>query len=434
MTDYMVVKTTEVKVKEGLPRLRKDMKKIKELSKSFKKFGQMQPCLVNRDMELIAGGRRLAACIMNEIDVRIVFSDAVDPILMREMELEENLQREALSVAEEIQGISELHKLKQTIYGDKSIKNPDGWTQEKTAELAGKTRTSVTGDLALAEALENFPILANCKTKSEIKKAVKGLQRISASVTAVTEYDENMKKNEDKFTLLNVDSIEHMKTLPAKSISVLFTDPPYGIDVHDTMINIGGHTGSEITSTGTKYDDAFDQAMEKIAVLATESSRFVKDDGFAVVFCAISHFWIVKALFDGAGWNCSQRPIIWIKNESGQNNAPTKWMSAGYEAMLFARKIDSQLTVEGKVDWIQCQNVVPSARIHHAEKPVPLFKELLSRLTMPGDSVYDPFVGSGTSIESCLDLRLHIIACEDSFETYALAKQRVVQYFKQKGD
>ena len=430
MEQFKVVKPTEIKVREGLPRLRSEMGKIKDLAESFGKFGQLQPCVVNREMELIAGGRRLAACMEAGIDVKIVFADTVDPIVMREMELEENIQRKALTAAEEIMAISELHKLKEITKGEYNPSTQTGWTQSNTAEVIGKTRTSVIETLALAKALEDFPVLASCKTKSDIKRAMKGLQRISDSIKANETYDDTMKNNKDKFEFHNVDCIKFMAEMKEKSVDILFTDPPYGIDIHDITIGLGGHTGSKATTTGIKYEDGFEESMKLISELAVESSRVVKDTGFAVVFCAISNFWIIRSLFDAAGWNCSQRPIIWIKNESGQNNAPSKWMSAGYESALFARKIDARIVVEGKVDWVQCPNVIPSIRIHQAEKPVALIKELLSRIAMPGSVVLDPFAGSAATLEAAIELKMHPIGCELSVESYAVAKQRIQKYFE----
>lgn len=436
MTDYIVVNPLQVKVKDGLPRLRKDMGKIKDLAESFKRFGQMQPVVCNREMELIAGGRRLAACIDSEIDVKVVFADTVDPLQMREMELEENIQRKALTASEEILAVSELHALKQLIHGEavRGVVGGVGWSETATAEVIGKSRSSVAADLALASALKDFPILANCKTKSDIKRAVKGLQRISDSVAALDNYDAVMKSKESKFEMHNVDSMEFMRGMEDKSVDILFTDPPYGIDIHNTTIGLGGHTGSDVTMSGFQYADGFEESMALINELAIQSSRIVKDSGFAFVFCAISSFWIVRSMFDAAGWNCSQRPIIWIKNESGQNNAPSKWMSAGYESMLFARKIDARIIIEGKVDWVQCPNVVPSVRIHQAEKPVPLIKELLGRVAMPGAIILDPFSGSGATIEAAVEMKMYPIACEVLVEAYATARTRISNYFTKKGE
>jgi site-specific DNA-methyltransferase (adenine-specific) len=434
MEEYVVVNPMTIKVKDGLPRLRKEMGKIKDMVDSFKKYGQLQPIVCTRNLELIAGGRRLATCVEAEMDVKVVFADTLDPIVMREMELEENIQRKSLTPAEEIMAVQELHRIKQAIYGETIQGTGGGWTMQDTAETIGRTRTSVVDDLALARALEDFPVLAGCKTKSEIRKAMKGLERVSQSVAALGAYEEKVSGSKIKFELYHEDAVKHIKSMGDSSVNVLMTDPPYGIDIHNTTIGIGGHSGGDVTTSGFKYDDSFENAMLVIGEVAKESYRVVRSDGFAFVFCAISNFWIIRSMFEAVGWNCSQRPIIWIKNESGQNNAPDKWMSAGYESMLFARRIDSQIVVPGKVDWIQFPNVNQSVRLHQAEKPVPMLKELLSRVTMSGAVVYDPFCGSGSTLQASLELNLYPIGCDSLIESFAVAKKRMVDYIKMKGE
>ena len=102
-----------IKVKEELPRIRTELGEVEKLLASFERYGQLQPIVVNRNMELIAGGRRLAACILGNRKALIAFNDTIDPLRMRELELEENLQRKALTPAEELLAIDEIHKLKQ---------------------------------------------------------------------------------------------------------------------------------------------------------------------------------------------------------------------------------------------------------------------------------------------------------------------------------
>ena len=83
----------KVKVNTDLPRFREEMGDVDELALSLVQKGQLQPIVVNQEMELIAGGRRLAACLKANIDVLCIFNDAVDALTMRELEIEENLKK-----------------------------------------------------------------------------------------------------------------------------------------------------------------------------------------------------------------------------------------------------------------------------------------------------------------------------------------------------
>lgn len=43
-------------------------------------------------------------------------------------------------------------------------------------------------------------------------------------------------------------------------------------------------------------------------------------------------------------------------------------------------------------------NVTPNVHGHKTEKPLPLMREMVQRLTLPGDLIVDPFAGSGTTL------------------------------------
>lgn len=416
----------EIKVNKELGRQRKDLGEINKMIESIKTFGQLQPVVINRNNELIAGGRRLAACMMGGFKVKVCYKDTIDPLTMREMELEENIQRKALTPSEEVLAVAELVELKQKIHGVKAPNREGGFSQADAAEILGKSRTSVVEDIQLAEMVKLFPELHACKTKSEIKSAARGMQRIADNMNALTKYEETIKRS-DKVVLVNRDALQHMKTMPDASVDLLFTDPPYGISIDKMAMSLGGHTGGDITTTGIKYDDSAENALLLYASLAKESVRFCKPNAHAMIFCGPSHFWSIKNMFNEAGWICSERPVVWIKNGSGQNNNPDAWFSAAYEMLLFARKSDSKLVLYGKPDWIQCNPVSPTQKVHQAEKPVDLCKELISRVSLPGGYLYDPFMGSGAIIEAGFRMKLLCLGCELAVESYAAATARMAR-------
>lgn len=428
------VSPDKIIVKDELPRIRKKMDKIHDMLSSILKFGQIQPVVVNKNMELIAGGRRLAACILGNIPVKVCYSDAVDPLRMRELELEENIQRESLTPAEEVLAVAELHSLKQTIYGEarQGATKDQGWGIEQTANAIGKSPASVHGDLTLAQAIANFPSLATCKTKADIKKAVKGLEATQERMSALVSFEETVKESK-QFFIENKKAEDHMKEMKEGSVDLLLVDPPYGIDIHNVAMTIGGETGGEHTTTGTKYNDSAEYALSVIRSIATESFRFTRDTAHTYFFCAPTQFTAVSNLFREAGWIVRGRPIIWIKGNSGQNNQPDKWPSSAYEFIGFARKANSRLVLQGRVDWIQCNIVDSGERLHQAEKPVALLKELISRTCLPGAVIYDPCMGSGPTIEAACEMKMIGYGCEKDLEIYASAAKRMSDWIKRQG-
>lgn len=421
---------TEVIVADSLPRQRKDLGEIEKVAASIRTFGQLQPVGINRSKELIWGGRRLAACLLLGIKVRAVYKDAIDPVLMRELELEENLQRKALTPAEECTAVAELIELKRQRYGTPTQGREGGFTLDNAAVLLGKTRGNVIESIQLADAIKAFPNLSECKTKSEIKKAVKGLERTQQQIQALVSYESIIKKTEDCI-LVNKDAVQWLGELGDDTADLFFTDPPYGIDIHDNAITVGGHTGGSVTTTGVTYDDSEGYAKSLLERLCLESFRITKSTGHAFFFCAPSHFNWLRLQMEAAGWLVSPRPIIWIKRETGQNNQPEKWFSSAYEFILFARKPSSSLILQGRPDWIQCDPVLPSERLHQAEKPVMLCKELISRVCMPGQYMVDPCMGSGAIVYAGVQLKVLSLGCELDTSIYASAVARMA---KEKGE
>ena len=414
----------QITINKDLPRRRKDLGKIEKMMKSIETFGQLQPIVINRNNELIYGGRRLAACTLLNIKVRACYKDTIDPLLMRELELEENLQRKDFTPAEECLAVEELVKMKQEKYGKPVQGKTGGFTLEDAAETIGKTKGNVIESLQIAEMIKSFPSLKEAKTKSEIKKAYKGLQKVGENIAALASYEKSVKK-EKRFFIRNADARDDMKEIKDKSVDLLFTDPPYGINIDKVAMSTGGATGGDLTTTGIKYDDSTANALGLYEKLAFESYRFCKDTAHALVFCAPSTFLPAMKAFNKAGWICSERPVIWIKGNSGQNNQPSYWFSAAYEILLFARKPLSRLVIEGKVDWLQCDIIPSGQKIHQAEKPIPLLKELISRVALPGQKLYDPFMGSGSIIEAACEMKLIPSGCELAVESYAAAAGRM---------
>ena len=419
-----------IKVKDGLPRLRKavDQKKLMELAESLKKYGQLQPVVVNRDMELIAGGRRLAACTVAGIEVLCIYKDCVDDLNMRELEIEENLQREDLTAAEQIEGVAELHRLKQQIHGAAVSGKEGGWKLDDTADLIGKTRGSVIDDLKLAEALKQFPELRKLPKKNDIRKAVKGIEKVAERAVAVAKYEEVIKAKEVPAHYYHEDALVYMKTIPDKSVDLILTDPLFGINADDLAMNIGGLTGGESTTSGIKIDDDPDVALRVLAHIAQESMRFTKENAHLYCFVGPEHFWRVRQMFMAVGWLVHVKPLIWIKHGAGQCNAPHCWPSSCYEMILFARRHESRLVVEGRPDWIQCDPISQSQRLHPWEKPIPLLKELILRTSMPSHVLYDPCMGSGASLEAGLEMKMVVYGTDIDRASYQATTERIAKW------
>lgn len=67
------------------------------------------------------------------------------------------------------------------------------------------------------------------------------------------------------------------------------------------------------------------------------------------------------------------------------------------------------------------------ANFHPHEKPVALLKRLIAWSTKPGDTVFDPFAGSGSTAVACIQLGRNFIGCEIDPAHHATALKRIEQ-------
>lgn len=426
--NLFTVNPSTVKIKEDLPRYRKDLGDIKGLLESIETYGQLQPIIVNREMELIDGGRRIAACLLGQKEVLCIYNDVIDSMTMRELEIEVNLQRKDLTAGEEACAVKELHEMKQERLGKAISGRAGGWKIQDTASELNKSHTYVVENINIADGIQDHPELSKCKTKSEIVKALKGLTKVQTRQDRLTEYEEELKRQDNVPTLLLEDSLPYMRKIPDKKFDLLLTDPLYGIDADEIRRSLNGVTG-KFTSAGFKSKDIdVPTLVMQSASLAGESWRFTKSNAHAYVFVAPRFYHILAMAFTDVGWKVHTKPLIWFKRNSGQTNQPTMWPASCYDMILFARKADSVLVIEGRPDVIE--NIPPvtgNGRIHEYEKPVALMKELINRTCLPGAEIFDPFMGSAPTAEAALDVKMFFTGCDIDEDAYSAAVQRVAR-------
>lgn len=70
-------------------------------------------------------------------------------------------------------------------------------------------------------------------------------------------------------------------------------------------------------------------------------------------------------------------------------------------------------------------------RIHPTQKPVALYKWLLTNYAQAGDKILDTHVGSASSLIACYDLGFDAVGFEIDKVYYEQAKQRLTDYQKQ---
>ena len=130
----------------------------------------------------------------------------------------------------------------------------------------------------------------------------------------------------------------------------------------------------------------------------------------------------------------SVNQIIWGGNYFLEHLGNTKcfviWDKLMGEGMSFA---DAELawTSLNKPTRIKRMVSRSEGKIHPTQKPIALYKWLLSNYAKPGDKILDTHVGSASSLIACHDLGFDAVGFELDEDYYRESKQRLERFMKQ---
>jgi DNA modification methylase len=187
------------------------------------------------------------------------------------------------------------------------------------------------------------------------------------------------------------DCLDVMKEIEDKSIDLVLTDPPYGVDLlYD------------------KYVDTEDNWFSLMKVAIPEMQRI----GKMVIMPCCRIFRL--------GWIYANYPPMWLM--SWFKGSPGTSSSIGFndwEPLLVYGKPQKQMH-----DVLRVQPT-PFDNGHPCPKPLAWAEKLITMATNEGDLICDPFLGSGTSAVAAKRTGRHFIGIELSEEYCQIARKRV---------
>jgi len=203
--------------------------------------------------------------------------------------------------------------------------------------------------------------------------------------------------------LFQLDAVDWLKTLPNGSVDLFITDPPYeSLEKHR---KIGTTTRLKVSkSSSNEWFDIFPN--ERFESLLTEIYRTLKKDGHFYIFCDQETMFYLKPIGEKVGFKF-WKPIVWDKMAIGMGYH----YRARYEFILFFEKGKRKLKNLGIPD-ILCEKRIRNG--YPTEKPVKLIDVLISQSSNEGETVADPFFGSGSTLISAEGLGRRAIGCDVS--------------------
>ena len=229
--------------------------------------------------------------------------------------------------------------------------------------------------------------------------------------------------------ILMGDCIAQMRALPAKSVDMIFADPPYNLQLGGELFRPDGSHVDAVTDDWDKFDtfaayDAFTRAW------LAEANRILKDDGTIWVIGSYHNIFRVGVAVQDLGfWILND--IVWRKNNPMPNFRGTRFTNA-HETLIWASKgekakytfnyrsmktLNDELQMRSDWEFPICggQERLKGAdghKVHPTQKPEALLYRILLACTKPGDVVLDPFFGTGTTGAVAKRLGRHWIGIE----------------------
>jgi ParB-like chromosome segregation protein Spo0J len=381
-----------------------------DLIASIKSKGLISALTVDEKHNLLAGGRRYKACLEAGVEyVPVNVKKQLSPVDRLEIELDENLQRKSLTWQEEV-------RLKEAIDDEKRKEDPN-WSLRKTAAFFGDSVGSIHRDLDIAKAVKAIPELAQAKTKDEAVKKIQKMhddivlaefaKRQVAKISVVESQKEGeekpsdeQKKREGAMKIFDSYLVGDARFLIAECADASFdfanVDPPYGINLNDVKASQRG--GDEKTINLDDYAEVDPDEYESFTIhIADEVFRVLKDNTWCVWWFGIEWYEMVKRILTEIGFSVDLIPCLWIKDR-GQTNRPDCYFGRAYETFFLASKGKPTILKKGRLNTFSYPIGDSGKKIHAAEKPVKLMREIFSSLALPGSKIISPFLGSGNDI------------------------------------
>jgi modification methylase len=247
--------------------------------------------------------------------------------------------------------------------------------------------------------------------------------------------------------ILNGDCLQVLKTIPEKSIDLIFADPPYNLQLEKELWR---PNATKVNGVEESWDqflnfETYDRFTQEWLLGCLQ---VLKDTGTIWVIGSYHNIFRVGRIMQDLGfWILND--IVWIKNNPMPNFHGVRFTNA-HETLIWAQKIkgnkytfnyqamksinhDTNASggVQMRSDWRLplCKGKerlkINGEKAHPTQKPEALLERVIVSSTNPGDIILDPFFGSGTTGAVAKKLGRHWIGIEADTSYISIAQQRI---------
>ena len=231
------------------------------------------------------------------------------------------------------------------------------------------------------------------------------------------------------------DTIEELKKLGDKTVDLIVTDPPYNLN----------------KDYGNNQDKLeFDEYLKFSREWLKEADRVLKDNGSIFIFMGMRYVsYIYEILENDLGYTFNS----WITWFYTQGIGKTKGFSSRHDDILYFTKHPKKFTFNledvrvpqkfyrsvNNMRGANPGNVWEFSHMHYCnknrqnhptQKPEGIYERIILAASNEGDTVLDPFVGSGTALRVCQQTNRNCIGIDINPDYIAMAEERLLLPFE----
>ena len=241
--------------------------------------------------------------------------------------------------------------------------------------------------------------------------------------------------------IINGDCLKELKKIPENSFDLVFADPPYNMQIGEKLTR---PDTSKVNGVNDKWDqfNSFKDYDDFCKEWLTECKRILKKNGSIWVIGSYHNIFRLGYHLQNLNyWLLND--VIWRKNNPMPNFRGTRFTNA-HETLIWASKSKkSKYTfnyqslkclnddLQMRSDWIFpiCNGKERlkknGKKVHSTQKPESLLHRIILATTNKGDSIFDPFLGTGTTAVVAKKLGRNYYGIEKEIKYFKAASDRI---------
>lgn len=230
--------------------------------------------------------------------------------------------------------------------------------------------------------------------------------------------------------LYNADAYKIIKEFQRKGVKVdhIITDPPYNISKDNNFVTMNN------PRKGVDFGD-WDRGQFDLYSWIPEYAKILNKNGSMIIFCSYRFMSYLIDVLESDQANMVVKDIlIWQKSNPMPRNIKRRYVQ-DMEFAIWAVKKNSKWIFNKPDNVLYLRSIFTSSVVsgkeklgHPTQKSFKVMDNIIKIHTNPGDTIIDPFMGSGSTGEAAICNKRNFIGIEYDENYYQIAKKRLEQF------